>query len=156
MCLCLHNLILNTFFSRESDSTTTNVRSSVRPSVRPSVTKTPYQPKIIHFTLPQHSPSLTPSHTTSQNNITSQHHTQNHTHCHNHHPHHHPFHLLLERLLSFSACYFEQQIVFVFTLDRIILKCTGNISRENIISGVPWHLNVEYISNWTHPGSSII
>ena len=29
------------FFSRKSDSTTTNVRSFVRLSVRPSVTKTP-------------------------------------------------------------------------------------------------------------------
>ena len=82
-------------FSRESDSTTTNVRSSVRLSVRLSVTKTPKQLKINHSTLPQHSPSLTPSHTTSQtpshtqhhnktsqhnttHYITSQHHTQHH------------------------------------------------------------------------------
>ena len=48
------------------------------PSVRPSVNKTPKQLKIIHFTLPQHSPPLTTSHTAShspsQHNITTQHH----------------------------------------------------------------------------------
>ena len=46
-------------------------------SVRPSETKTPKQLKIIHFTLPHHSPPLTPSqttsHTPSQHNKTSQH-----------------------------------------------------------------------------------
>ena len=58
-------------FSRESDSTTTNVRSFVHSSVN----KTPKQLKIILFTLRQHSPPLTPSHITSQqqHNITTQH-----------------------------------------------------------------------------------
>ena len=63
-------------FSRKSDSTTTNVR----PLVRPSESKTPKQLKIIHFTLPQHSPPLISQHTTSQNNITTQHHTQHPPH----------------------------------------------------------------------------
>ena len=57
------------FFSRESDSTTTNVRSFVRLSVCLSVTKTPKQLKINHSTLSLSSPPLTlpstPSHTTS-------------------------------------------------------------------------------------------
>ena len=65
-------------FSRESDSTTTNVCSFVHQSVN----KTPQQLKIIHFALPQHSPPLTPSHitsytpshTTSPHNIITQHH----------------------------------------------------------------------------------
>ena len=65
-------------FSRESDSTTTHVRSSVCLTVWLSVTKTCKQLKIIHFTLPQHSPHLTPEqttfHTPSQYNITTQHH----------------------------------------------------------------------------------
>ena len=48
---------------------------SVCPSVCQSVNKTPKQHKIIHFTLPQHSPPITPSHTTSHtpSHTTSQH-----------------------------------------------------------------------------------
>ena len=74
--------ICKEIFSRESDSTTTNVRSFVRLSVClsvcPSETKTPKQLKIIHFTLPQHSTPLTPLHISQHNitlNITKQSHT---------------------------------------------------------------------------------
>ena len=75
LCFMLFRLCHISFFSRESDSTTTNVRSFVRLSVClsvcPSETKTPKQLKIIHFTLPQHTTTLN---TTSQHNITIQHH----------------------------------------------------------------------------------
>ena len=129
-------------FSRESDSTTTNVRSfvclSVRLSVRPSVRPSPKPPNSLksiispYHNIHHHSHHHTQHHThhhthnnTAQQNITTQHynttsqhnitsHTkshhnitmQHHTLLRNHHPHHHPFHLLLERLLSFSACFF--------------------------------------------------
>ena len=119
--------IENDFFSRESDSTTTNVRSFVRSSVSLSVTKTPKQHKINHSTIPlpstpSHTITSTTSHTithttTHNNNIK---HTIGTPSCTSHTPsftqpfiqtfttpqsnHHH--HLLIERLLSFSACFF--------------------------------------------------
>ena len=72
-----------------------------------NITKQHYQTTLPHNITTQHYHTTLPHnitkqhhHTTSQHNIARQHHT-NHQ---NHHPHHHPFHLLLERLLSFSAC----------------------------------------------------
>ena len=75
----LWRIFLFQIFSRESDSTTTNVRSFVRSSVRP-LSKPPSSLKSI--ILPYH-------HLHHHSHHHTQHHTQHHTH---HHTHHHTQH----------------------------------------------------------------
>ena len=131
---CILQKLRWVIFSRESNSRSTNVRSFVRSLVCLSESKTPKKHKINHLTYSTSTTPLTTSqhHNTTQHNITTphnittQHNTTSHTtshhntisshniitqhhhttspHHHNHPPHH-PFHLLLERLLSFSACF---------------------------------------------------
>ena len=105
------------FFSRKSNSTTTNVRQFVCPSVSQSVNKTPQQLKINDFTLPLPSPPFTPSKTPSPNithNITTQHHaSQTTSNTSSSHIHHHPHNLALERLLSFSACFLKASLMII-------------------------------------------
>ena len=134
-----HMYLWRRLFSRESDSRSTNVRPSVRHqnpqtalnhsyhltttfttthTITHNITHnitTEHHHKTSHTTSPYY---ITTQHhlTTSPHNITMHHHHTSSphnitTHDHNHHPHHHPLHLLLERLLSFSACFWR----FVFS-----------------------------------------
>ena len=74
------------------------------------------------------------SHTTSHHNITMQH----HTHCHNHHPHHHPFHLLLERLLSFSACWILDNKIFLREIWHVTGTTLANGKVHVLTNKVRW------------------
>ena len=103
--LCLGEMIDFMLFS--VTKATLEVQMSVCSFVSLSESKTPKQHKIIHSTIPTSTKPITTSHTTSHtpSHTTSRHHSH-HQDQHYHQPHHH-HRLLISRLLSFSACFFN-------------------------------------------------